>query len=97
MRRLLFRLQARSDIAEAADWYEQQNIGLGVDFLRAVNATIASVHRNPKQYQRVRGRLHRAVLRRFPYSVFYVWSEDEVVIVGCVHGKRHPRRWRQRT
>jgi plasmid stabilization system protein ParE len=97
MRRLIFRLHARFDIAEAADWYERQSVGLGVEFVRAVNAMVASIHRNPEQYQRIRGRLRRAALRRFPYGIFYVSSADEVTILGCIHGKRHPRRWRQRT
>jgi toxin ParE1/3/4 len=97
MRRLVFRLQARSEIAEAADWYEQQSIGLGADFLRAVNVTISSIHHNPEQYQRIRGRMRRAGLRRFPYGVVYVLSEDEVIIVGCVHGRRDPKRWQERS
>ena len=79
MRRLIFRLHARSDIAEAADWYEQQSVGLGIEFVRTVNAMVASIHRNPEQYQRIRGRLRRAALRRFPYNIFYVSSADEVL------------------
>jgi plasmid stabilization system protein ParE len=97
MRRLIFRLHARSDIAEAADWYERQSAGLGIEFVRAVNTMVASIHRNPEQYQRIRGRLRRAMLRRFPYGIFDISSADEVIILGRIHGKRHPRRWRQRT
>jgi plasmid stabilization system protein ParE len=97
MRRLVFRLQARSEIAEAADWYEGQNVGLGAEFLRAVELAISSIGRNPEQYQRIRGRLRRAVLRRFPYSVVYVLSDDEIIIVGCTHGRRDPKRWQERT
>ena|SRR5258705_13352192 len=97
MRRLVLRLQARSEIAEAADWYERQGVGLGDDFLRAVGVTISSIHRNPEQYQRIRGRMRRAVLRRFPYSVVYMLTDDEIVVVGCVHGRRDPKRWQERT
>jgi len=97
MRKLVVRLQARSEIAEAADWYEQQSVGLGADFLRAIEVTMSSIHHNPEQYQRIRGRTRRAVLRRFPYGVVYIVSDDEVVVLGCVHGRRDPKRWQERT
>ena len=97
MRKLVFRLQARSEIANAASWYEGQSVGLGADFLRAIDVTISSIRHNPEQYQRVRGRIRRAVLRRFPYSVFYVLTEDEIVVVGCMHGRRNPKRWQDRS
>jgi toxin ParE1/3/4 len=69
MRRLVLRLQAQSEIAEAADWYERQNVGLGADFLRAVDVAISSIGHNPEKYQRIHGRLRRVVLRRFPYGI----------------------------
>jgi toxin ParE1/3/4 len=97
MRKLVVRLQARSEIAEAADWYEQQSVGLGADFLRAIEVTMSSIHHNPEQYQRIRGQTRRAVLRRFPYGVIYIVSDDEVVVLGCVHGRRDPKRWQERT
>lgn len=38
----------------------------------------------------------RLLLRRFPYGVFYRLVKDEIVVVGCLHAKRHPRVWRGR-
>jgi plasmid stabilization system protein ParE len=35
-------------------------------------------------------------LRRFPYSLFYRIIDDQVIVVACMHGRRHPRRWRSR-
>jgi plasmid stabilization system protein ParE len=97
MRRLVFRLEARAEIAKAAIWYEDQGIGLGAEFLRAADVAISSIQRNPQQYQRVRGRTRKTVLRRFPYNIVYVLTEDEIVVVGCVHGQRNPKRWQDRS
>jgi len=38
----------------------------------------------------------RAVLRRFPYSLIYVESGDDILVVACFHGRRNPRRWQDR-
>src|SRR5437764_5333089 len=97
MRRLGFRPQARLEIAEEADWYEKQGVRLGAEFLRAVDVALSSIRRNPEQYQDIRGRMRRTVLRRFPYSIICLLSDEEVIVVGCVHGKRDPRRWQRRT
>ena len=45
--RLVVREAAEADIAEAARWYEQRSAGLGGEFLRAVDVTLAEITRIP--------------------------------------------------
>jgi plasmid stabilization system protein ParE len=47
----------------------------------------------PVVYKQVR----RALLRRFPYVVYYLVERDLLEVLACVHGKQHPRTWRRRT
>ncbi|MBX9773580.1 MAG: type II toxin-antitoxin system RelE/ParE family toxin [Xanthobacteraceae bacterium] len=96
MRTLVFRPETRTDIADAARWYEGQAEGLGADFLRAVDVAIASIQHNPHQYQQVYRRVRRTRLRRFPYVVIYYVAGDEIVVVGCFHGHSDPERWQSR-
>jgi toxin ParE1/3/4 len=93
MRTLVLRPQLRTDVIEAARWYEEQAEGLGADFLRAVEVAIATVQHSPFQYQEVYGTVRRVRLRRFPYLVAYYISNDEIVVVGCMHGHRDPKSW----
>ena len=51
---------------------------------------------NPLQYQRVFKDRRRAVVARFRFNLIYYLTEDEVVIVACLHGHRDPRRWMDR-
>ena len=94
--KITFRPEAEAEIAEAADWYEARGAGLGMEFLRALDAVIASIERNPFGNQVIFKTVRRALLRRFPYSVIYSASDDEVVVFACIHGKRDPKRWRER-
>ena len=89
----IVRPRARLQIAEATDWYDSQTTGLGEDFLHAFENTLESICRNPYQYEVLRGDLRRAVLHRFPYLVIYAVSEDEVIVLRCVHAHRDPQRW----
>jgi plasmid stabilization system protein ParE len=95
-RRLVFRPQASKEVRKAAEWYEKRGPGLSAEFLRAFDVVVGSVHRNPDQYPAVHKQLHRAVFRRFPYSLIYRYNADEVVVVACVHWRQHPQRWTNR-
>ena len=89
--RLVVREAAEEDIAEAARWYEQRSPGLGGEFLRAVDVTLAEIVRMPERYPVVRGRARCALLRRFPYGVYFVATPDLVSVVACLHARRDPR------
>ena len=45
--RLQVRLAAEADVAEAAEWYDQRQPGLGEKFVREVDQAIARVVENP--------------------------------------------------
>jgi len=95
--RLVVRDAAEADITEAARWYEHRSPGLGTEFLRAVDVTLTEIVRMPERYPVVRGEARRALLRRFPYAVFFVATPDLVSVLACMHARRDPRRWQERS
>lgn len=95
-RSLLVRPEAEQDLAEAYDWYENQVTGLGVDFLDAVDSTFETITSNPHFYRKIHRNLRRALLRRFPYGVFYLEGELTVTVIAVIHGRRDPKRWQKR-
>lgn len=93
-RRVIIRPAAEAELREAFQWYEQQQSGLGLGFLRCVDACIAKAGRNPRTHAKVHGNIRRALVRRFPYGVFYVEKEDTLVVIAVFHGSRDPKQWR---
>ncbi len=96
MRSLIVRPDAEKDTTDAALWYETQSQGLGSDFLRSVDACLADVARAPQRFPVVHRNARRALLRRFPYGVFFVESDDSVEVVACLHARRDPQQWSER-
>jgi plasmid stabilization system protein ParE len=96
MRRTIFRPEAEAELAEAVEWYETRGKGLGAAFIRSLEAAISAIERQPFAYPVVSGSARRAPMRRFPYSVIFVASDDEILIVACFHGRRNPQRWKDR-
>ncbi len=94
--KLMIRAEAEAELEEAYVWYEQQVAGLGSQFLLAVDATINSLRRNPFQYPVVYKDIRRALMHRFPYQVFYIQNEMQIVIIAVFHGMKNPLIWQSR-
>jgi plasmid stabilization system protein ParE len=94
--RLVVAPEAEQDIAEAYAWYEEQRVGLGEEFLGCVDACIEAFRRVPEMHARVHEDYRRALVRRFPYTVFYEYEEDTVTVYCVFHTSRDPEKWRQR-
>jgi plasmid stabilization system protein ParE len=93
---LVFRPQAESELLDARRWYEERRPGLGRAFATAVADAVADVLENPLAHPRVHGETRRALVRRFPYAVYFRVLPDELVVLAVMHGRRLPRRWQSR-
>ena len=96
MKPLTFRAEFESDLLEAAQWYEDERIGLGVRFIHAVDGTLATVRENPALYGRQFKNIRRASVRGFPFGIFYHDDPDEALILALWHASRDPEGWQAR-
>jgi len=94
---VVFRPEAEAEISQAAQWYEARANGLGSEFVRSLEAAIANIERHPLAYQIVFGEVRRALLRRFPYAVFFKHAQNETLVIACFHLRRDPAQWQERT
>ena len=95
--KVFLRPEAEADIEDAATWYDRQRKGLGQEFLDDVLVALDTISENPNIYPVVYRQSRRAVVRRFPFGIFYRVDEGLVVVLAVMHGSRHPRRWKKRT
>lgn len=72
------RPEAERDVRTAFAWYEDQRSGLGRKLVGELNAVFERLSENPFLYADIRGGIRRAIVRRFPYGVFYLVSDSEV-------------------
>ena len=94
---IVVRPAAAADIDDAFLWYEGQRAGLGYEFLAAAQTVVDVIAQHPLRYPVVRRNARRALLRRFPYAIYFRIYGDIIVVVACMHGRRNPRRWQVRT
>ncbi len=93
---IVTRPSAAAEIESTYRWYEQERTGLGDEFLQAVNELVRVIAEHAERFPIIHRDIRRALLRRFPYSVFYRVKAGHVIVVGCFHSKRNPRLWQSR-
>jgi toxin ParE1/3/4 len=89
--------EAIEELDGAVSYYEDQKVGLGLDFLAEVEQTLSKIQQNPNLgavYKVTESR--RYVIQRFPFLVFYAELEELIWVVAIAHGKRRPEYWRKR-
>jgi plasmid stabilization system protein ParE len=88
--------EASLDVAESYGWYESREPGLGEEFLRCVEACVLLIQRHPEMFPLAVDEFRRALIRRFPFEIFYEASGEQLVIYAVFHCSRNPKVWRQR-
>ena len=94
--RIIVRTQADLDVDEALAWYENERPGLAIEFLGELRATFDRLADGPFKYQHLRSGVRRALLKRFPYAVFFIVEDDVVLVTAVLHTSRDPATWQRR-
>ena len=71
MRRVVLRRIAKQEFYEAITWYEEQQPKLGLRFAKAVGQQLRLILANPESFPTSKYGSRRAVLKDFPYSIYY--------------------------
>jgi plasmid stabilization system protein ParE len=93
--KLILRQEAERDLIEAYEWYEEKVPGLGTDFLAVIERTLESIQENPARFPVIYRYVRRALMRRFPYGIFYFLEGENIIVLGVMHTGRNPAKWRK--
>ncbi|MFA5924408.1 MAG: type II toxin-antitoxin system RelE/ParE family toxin [Methylococcaceae bacterium] len=90
---LTIRKEAELDINSAFEYCEIQRLGLGHDFLLCVEEALSKIERNPTHYKITHKELRRIAVHRFPYRVFYLIQNKQVIVTAVFHARKDPQSW----
>lgn len=95
--KLEMRPAAREEFDDAADWYLSEDASLRDSFVKAVDEKLASITHQPELYSLVYGtKIRKAVVNKFPYSVYFSIESNLVIIHAIFHNSRNPMIWHGR-
>ncbi|MDY7015598.1 MAG: type II toxin-antitoxin system RelE/ParE family toxin [Cyanobacteriota bacterium] len=97
MKTVVFHPLAKQEFTDAAAYYEEQRLGLGLEYLEEVENAVNLLRLYPEAGSKVRGSIRRLVLPKFPYSLLYrLLENNQIRILALAHHKRRPQYWRGR-
>ncbi|HWL10085.1 MAG TPA: type II toxin-antitoxin system RelE/ParE family toxin [Planctomicrobium sp.] len=88
--------EVMQDLDEAYAWYETQRFGLGEEYLSCIDACLETIGRSPDLFEVVHEHYRRALVRRFPYAIFFEAIAHQITIYGVFHTARDPWKWKGR-
>lgn len=84
-----------------AEWYENEQAGLGAEFFAALDAAIDVIEENliplaslPAEAGDTGAK--RFILERFPYDIVAIKLPAETVVIAIAHHSRRPGYWLER-
>jgi plasmid stabilization system protein ParE len=93
---LLLRPQSYIDLEESFQWYSNQQNNLGLNFLKQVEICFEKIKSNPYSYQLIKKKLRRAIVKKFPYGIFYQIENKEIIVFAIFHLSRDPKSIKRR-
>ena len=96
MRSVEFHPDAQSEFISAAQFYERQTEGLGLDFIATVQRAYERLPEFPRSGAPFGRRLRRLLVPKFPYGLLYRVEPERIYIITVMHLHRRPRYWRSR-
>jgi toxin ParE1/3/4 len=94
--RVIYTTEATHDVIDSYGWYEGREFGLGEDFLRCIEACLDLIRRHPMMYPVAVDEFRRALIRRFPFEIFYEPTADCIRVYAVFHCSQDPEKWKAR-
>lgn len=87
---------AQADFDKGVEWYAKEKNGLGKRFGKAVKEVLKGLRRLPNRHGIVFKDIRRAMVKGFPYAIFYRVVKQEVFIISIFHCSQDPSEWQSR-
>lgn len=95
-KRLVFRPIARRELLDAVSWYDNESVNLGNRLLEEANAGLERIYANPEAYNFTYLGTRAYRLPSFPYLIYYLRKDDQIVVFAFLHEREDSLRVQHR-
>jgi len=94
--RILLVPLAELEFEQARLWYEKQRVGLGAEFALEIDACLEQIRQSPQMYARLRKDYRQALVKRFPFAIYYEFASNVVTVYSIFHCSQDPAKLDER-
>jgi plasmid stabilization system protein ParE len=88
--KVVFSAMAQMELEEIVVYYDSEKLGFGNTFQDTVIETLNKLKSFPEAYAKISLNIRRIVLSKFPYNIFYNYSNDLITIISIGHQRKKP-------
>ena len=88
--------EAEAELRSAARDVEKRRPGLGRELVHEFRVALARISFLPRASRIERGEIRVQSMARFPYRIYYLVRNDEILVIAMGHRRRRPSYWRNR-
>ena len=96
MRTVRYHAEARDEFLREVQYYARLSAHLSERYDQAVRAAEARAAEAPEHWPKYKHRTRRVLDRKFRFSLVYLHSESEVVVIAIAPFRRKPGYWKAR-
>ena len=96
MKTVQFVTEARAELLAETEHYTHIQPVLGDQFLAAIEPALAIALAFPTSASPAMGGSRKIVVKKFPFSMFYLAVETGIVVIAVAHHARKPNYWKSR-
>jgi plasmid stabilization system protein ParE len=94
---IVFHPDVAFEVKASYEWYEEQAVGLGEDYLSELESAYEAILEFPDTWPKFQRNFRRFLLGKFPFSVIYRSKGNSIYVVAVMHNHRKPGYWLSRT
>ena len=87
---------AEYELYDAQEYYEKQQLGLGITFKSIIYKALNRIIEFPQAYKKVKVDVRRCIIHKFPYNILYSIEDNTILIIAIAHQHRKPDYWLKR-
>jgi len=91
IRRIILSPDVETDIKAVALWYRHKEPSVGFRFSAELRLTLRLIAQFPYAFPVISADIRRALMKAFPYSLYFALKDDTVAVIALFHQHRRPR------
>jgi plasmid stabilization system protein ParE len=94
--KIYFHTEAKKELLEAINYYNEFNDLLGSEFVKEFYSAIERIKLFPGAWSKLSKNTRRCLLNRFPYGIIYSVKDEQIIILAVIQLNKKPTYWKNR-
>ena len=94
--KLIIKVDAKSEIIDAYNWYESKQDELGERFINTLDDYFLRIKTNPENFPKILDNMQQVTIKEFPYIIIFEIEKNDAIVFAVFNTNQNPEKWHNR-